>query len=435
MSILKDSIVKVLRELPSGETHSAITTKKRGPKVHRVYSNWEKLLGIGNQYFNRLFESADDKNYQISLTKADPIVVIHDFESYVILKKQGYNVTGFVHTDTEILDKIYQHRINCTHYQKGGRMIGYKNSQPIDWSRATAMGNLAFSITGEMLPAIIAQDPVKLKLIIQSDFTTAIPGRQGHQDGVKIRDLLLANGLKKIVYLPAKWFEQIDENSKIKLADINAVYLEAEKGYNGSIDIECYQTKQTYTAPRSSKCFPRTRDAYKMLHLYPKMRNTCINYYGSEQKIKNKNLKANGNYVAIPHGGDKQAKQKHKTGKWQDNASTPILQFARVIQQLPPANATEQQLRAHEPAHQGDRCGLYDHFVHSFTIPLERDSFLSLCHSYYFYTTFTDFVWKLSRYSAPAFDQIPNFPLDRIWDDQQIKNWIDDEAKKQNINV
>jgi hypothetical protein len=436
MTILKDTIVKVLRELPDGETHKKIIGGKKTRGIHRVYSNWQKLLGIGNKHFNTLFESSNAKDYQISLTKTEPVIVIHDFELYVVLKKQGYNVVGFLHTDTEVLDKIYQNRVNCIHFKEGGGMIGYKNSQPIDWSKATAMGNLAFSITNELLPSILAQKPKQIKLIIQSSFTTAITGVNGHQKWALIRESLLNSFLKKIVFLPAKWFEQVDVTGKIKQAEINAVLFECDQGYNGPIDIECYQTQQIYTAPRSSKWFPRTRDAYKMLHCYPKMFNHETYYFGADGgRVENQKLISNGYYVAIPHAGDRQAKQKQKTGRWADNNATPILQFARTINTLPSMAATEQQLRTHEPAHQGDRCGTYDHYVHSFATALERDSFLSLCHSYYFYTTFTDFVFKLSRYSTPAVTQIPNFPLDRIWDDQQIKKWVNDEAKKQNIKI
>ena len=76
---------------------------------------------------------------------------------------------------------------------------------------------------------------------------------------------------------------------------------------------------------------------------------------------------------------------------------------------------------------------LYDYFVHSFATLLERDSFLSLCRSFYFYTTFSDFIFKQGRYSGPAFDEIPDFPLDRIWDDAKIRAWVSNEAKKQGI--
>jgi hypothetical protein len=422
------NVVKKIFELPPRETHPEILGKN-GDGTHRVLSDWIKL--IGHEQFNKLFAGDDDLKVQIST--AEPIVVMHDLELFITLKSQGYTIEGFVHTDLNVLDKVYQTNIKCMQYVAGGTMIGYRQSQPIDWSKSTAMGNTAFSITHEMIPTIISQKPKKIKLIVQADFTTAIAGRNGHGEGVATREQLLNYGLKSILFLPAGWFKRIDRNGKENTAGINAVYFECEAGYDGDITVSCYNTKKSYTATRSSKYFPRTRDAYKMLQLDPKMTSTYTYRFGSKSMVKNSKLTTNKFFVSIPHGAEMQAKQKQKTGKWDDNGSTPLLQFARTLQTVPSITATDSQLRAHEPAHTDDNVGVYDCFVHSFATQLERDSFLSLCHSYYFYTTFSDFVFKLGRYSGPAMSQIPDFPLDRIWDDNKIETWVDNEAKKQGI--
>ena len=375
-------------------------TENQNGKPHRVITNWSGL---------KVWTS----------NKAKICVVFDDIELLmnILTNPKIYSKIMFWHSEKDQRQKAkaMENKMNNL------KVFDTKEEildQTIDWSKAKFGGNMAFSITSEMIDLFSKSKPGKIQQISATDWALAIENAGGsHGPALKNKQKLLDLGLKKIIHLPYKFFKQVEKDSlKLDVAQIGALYFETELGYDGDIEVVDFKSGKSYFASRNATGFPRTEFSYKLREAQPKIKlpnmfcwndksknhKKWIEDFNLAKKLANKYPIAISHYAGREGGGTRDL----------ENGLINFLGTAKIINQIP-TNETDLM-----------NWNLYDWFILCFDDKQSRDSFLSLCNSKIIQRAMTDMNFKVERFTGPGLRLLPEFP-NKKWTDKSVEDYVE----------
>jgi hypothetical protein len=283
------------------------------------------------------------------------------------------------------------------------------------------IGNNAFSITPEILQQIIKHPPSLTRLVTESSYASFPAGHSKYKKESELfHGLVESTGLKAVYFLPDKFFTQYKADGTAgDKAQIGTMVIHCERGYNGLIDVYNSQEQLIYQATRTVKCLPRTVEAYNLSRLpelnkswngKPSIWNNAGGYSKTNESQARIDLvdrmSENDVRIIIPH-------QNNGTpGKpetyWPDEK---LGLHTTTAEALDPMQYLEWSM-----------------FVMSFgkdtTVNrAKRDSILSLMKTRYFAIAYQ--CMAPSALGGPALEYLlKKFPSDRIWDQEEVKNYV-----------
>jgi len=269
--------------------------------------------------------------------------------------------------------------------------------------------NVAFSIYSEMILDIYPKiDADETQSILPSESVLSFPNASGskHDIGCKVLSALKNMGLKRIIHFPNRYFERLDtKNGEIDAAQVASVYVETEKGFDGDILVECLITGTKYYAPRNSIVFPRSEFSWKLSNIQSKI--PLDRKGGLTQKLTPElEAKFKKQYVVefSHYCGRKGFSQRDSVT---DVVSS--LPYGNLI--MPGGNFS------------------HDFLLYGFNTLLEAQSFQSLAKVPEFVRAYIDCSFKIDRHSGPTMEFVSVFPLDRIWNSQQVVDYVSNYYK------
>ena len=367
-------------------------TEDQFGKPHRVISNWET---------NNLYHQS-----------SAIVIILQDIELLmnVLTTPKKYSKVYFWHSEKNqrIKARGFEKKMNNVEILD---TLDEVENLKVDWTKAEVAGNMAFSIIPQMVELFYKQQPSSVKQISSPDWVLAIDGAgTGHTSAVQIRKKLLELGLKKIVHLPYKFFQRVEKENKLDVAQIGAVYFETEFGYDGDIEVCDFKQGTSYFAKRYSSGFPRTEFAYKLRHTQPKISlPPCV--------VFNADSKFSYNDVNSLHGKKFYLAVRHSAGGGgikpdPENGLLSFLQTAKIVNRLPTDEIDCKNLE------------LYDWFIFIFDNKSQRDSFKSLCDLPMIQQAMSDMNFKMQRYTRPGMMLLPDFKLNKNWTQKDVDNHV-----------
>lgn len=393
------------------------------PMVHRVRTDWNN--NGASTYIGDCVQSGVSTMVLDDVTAGIFLQIINH-------KEQIGGDIEMITSDTEVANsKLFNKTVqmqDCDDKETIGKHMT-KNTRQI------VVGNNAFSITLPVLNGICDRKPIKIRLVTVSNVMTSIFDSKDSEHQ-KYSDLFqrLKNecGLKAIYYMPSEFFTQYNPNNvlDVKKAQISTVLIHTEDNYDGPISVYDIKGNQIYLADRKvAKFLPRHSLSYKAGHLDVQHNDiTCgpgvlcihkkdyqnavksgqfLNYLGN--RIQNK-IRPNEYGIQVPE------MNKGTPGKntyWHDFGVGFSLTDTKPLD----PNQTPEYMHN------------YTFFGSGAVGKLKRDSALSLCNSRNFQLIFQGAQISKNASSIVLKHFLERFPLDRIWDDISIEDYVNANAK------
>jgi hypothetical protein len=339
--------------------------------------------------------------------EADDFIVYGDINAAIMSRLVRSNVKVHVwHPSTEAVDFLSTTPFRDIEKVKNK---GDMTNNITKMNKCVIRTNVAFTISKEMIadtyPLIMEQlNVIGTQTILPSDGVLGISGSGfKHEQGVKTLKSLKHMGLKTVKHLPLRFFNRV-EDGKLDKAQTGIIYVETEKNYAGPITVHCLITNESYIADRDADLLPRSEFAYKVSRK-AKYAKSNLPKEKLAQNAKISQLVELNNLYTVEIS--------HYANKYKDS-------ITGEFSSLPNANLVMP----------GTGTGAFngyenDHLLYGFNTLLEAQSFQSLLAVPEFARACIDLAFKKQRVSGPTLKLAAEiFPWDRIWDSQQVINYV-----------
>jgi len=374
------------------ERQKATITWLRNMKVlgHYIDTNWMNLLGN---------------------TPIDPnaiVRVVQDMAAlnYLDIIKHPKNATEFHHDDKDICNAFIGSGVQVVPTLTKTRTQNKETRYVIE------MGNYAFPITLEQLRALRQEKPDEVLLVIQGNFALSNPTStdRTHKDAQEMKEIVEDLGLYEIVHIDIGYFEQWKADAqKMKPATVVSALIKCKKGYTGDVTIKNTTNSIQHIVKRGSPIYARTPWGQK-----------CADY---PTKI---DIDAIGDLKPFwirPESGLEPVRVKKQRKSINDASKMYCVAMIEYSGGSPDEYGAQYSLATSEKRDPGDEL-LKGQYHWAFDNKDERDSLYSLFKSIKVNQAFMDINFKRGRMSHPGMKNLPNWPLDRIWTEKEVEDFV-----------
>jgi hypothetical protein len=269
-----------------------------------------------------------------------------------------------------------------------------------------------------MIALVKKLKPASFCIISTADAWLSNKQSSKHKSALEMRDNWLDAGTRCITHIPLHTHERVIQHKtkanilELDTAAVITVCAEGIAGYNGDVEIKDLVTKTGYSAKRNSCTFARTKFAYRMSEHPNKMK------LNKHKEIKVTQV-AHPNFWNDANQFDKVIIRHYTVGavnKSDDSKEQFALKNAKMM-----PKGTNLKFAKGQDWYNG---GEFDCIPIYFGSSLEMESFYSLTQLDIMNKVYNDIVWKRQGASGPGLLNLPALPLDRIWTEQTLIDYV-----------